>query len=95
MLHTHPYVLVTFIDDDCTICQALAPNMERIANDPRFAHVVFLRVAAAANPIAAQSVPFSKAPFIAAYYTGRLLHCGTVFGAGRIDEILSEHLAAR
>lgn len=83
-----------FVDANCTICRELAPHLRTLANDPRFAHVLFLRIDAQENPVSAKEVPFTKAPFMAAYRVGRLVHCETVFTADRIEDILTEYLCA-
>lgn len=94
LIYSHRFVLVKYVDADCIVCQALAPHLGGFAQDPRYAHVLFLRLNAGENPVAAKSVSFTKAPFIAAYRDGRLLHCETVLTAGRIEEILREYLPA-
>ena len=94
IVYGHRCVLVKFVDADCTVCQALAPHLTHFANDPQYAHVLFLRLNAAENPVAAKSVTFTKAPFIAAYCEGRLVNCETVLTEGRIEEILQEYLPA-
>ena len=93
LIFEHPYVLVKFVDDDCLICKAIAPRLTALARDPRFAHVLFLRTNAGENPVAAQEIGFTQAPFIVAYRDGRLKHCETVFTEGRVEEILLECLA--
>ncbi len=92
LIYSRHCVLVKYVDENCTVCKTLAPHLERLANDPRYIHVLFLRVNAAENPVAKASVAFTKAPFIAAYCNGRLLHCETVVTEGQVEEILQEHL---
>lgn len=94
LIYSHQYVLTKFVDPDCTICERMAPHLERLAADPRFAHVLFLRIQAHENPVAVKEVSFNKAPFIATYHNGRLLHCETVFSDARVEEILLSYLPA-
>lgn len=93
LIFAHSHVLVKFVDDDCLICKALAPKMTDLARDPRFAHVLFLRLDAKENPVAAREVGFTRAPFIVAYRDAHLKHCEAVFTEKRVEEILLECLS--
>ncbi len=66
--------------------------MTALANNPQYAHVLFLRIDSGENPVSAQTVSFHSAPFIVAYQDGQLLHCETVFTEGRVREILDTFL---
>ena len=88
LIFANAHVLVKFVDDDCLICKALAPKMDALALDARFAHVLFLRIDAGESPVAAQEVGFTRAPFIVAYRDARLAHCETVFTEKRVEDIL-------
>ncbi|MBC7446565.1 MAG: hypothetical protein H7330_00725 [Hymenobacteraceae bacterium] len=92
LIFAHSHVLVKFADKTCLICQALAPKMTALARDPRFAHVLFPRIDAGENPVAAQEVRFTRAPFLAACRDARLEHGETVFTEARVEEILLQCL---
>ena len=92
LIYSQECVLVKYVDDDCTVCKTLAPHLEQFANDPRYAHILFLRLNAAENPVAVREVEFTKAPFVAAYRNGRLMHCETVLTEQRVEKILQEYL---
>lgn len=93
LVFSNDYVLVKFVDDNCTICQALAPKLTALANDPHFAHVLFLRLNADSNPVASKEIGFTQAPFFAAYRNARLVHCETVYTEQHIKDILVTYLA--
>ena len=92
LIRSHPYVLTKFIDDDCTFCRALAPYIQQLANDPRFLHVLFVRIHARENPKAAAAVSYTRAPFFAAYNNGQLQHCATLFTEDEVEEVLLRYL---
>lgn len=92
LLQQNRFVLVKFVDEDCKVCLELAPRMTAIANDPQYAHVLFLRIDSGENPVSAQTVSFHQAPFIVAYQDGQLRHCETVFTEKRVRDILDTFL---
>ena len=94
IIYANDYVLAKFVDENCDTCRVLAPHIQRLANDSRFAHVLFVIVDADQTPVAAKEVSFSKAPFIVAYRKGTVSHCETVKTEVRVEEILLEFLMA-
>ena len=85
-------VLVKFVDEDCNICRALAPKVEALSDQSRFSKVVFLRVDAATNPVSAEEVRFTKAPFFAAYLEGRLIECAVLTTEGEVEKLVKRTL---
>ena len=85
-------VLVKFIDAECRICKALAPELESLSEQARYSKVVFLRVDAATNPVSAEEVRFTKAPFFAAYLNGRLIECGVHTTVAEVEKMLKRSL---
>ena len=81
-------VLVKFIDEKCSICQKLSPAVLSLSEDPRYKHIVFLRIHAATNPVSAKEVRFTKAPFFAGYVDGMLTECGVKTTKAGVEEIL-------
>ena len=94
IIYDNDYVLAKFVDESCTTCRALAPHIQTLANDARFEHVLFVVVDANQTPVTAKEVAFTKAPFIVAYRKGSVKHCETVKTEQRVEEILTEFLAA-
>ncbi len=92
LIYEHEFVLAKFVDEGCDTCRVLAPHIQRLANDARFEHVLFVVVDANQTPVTAKEVAFSKAPFIVAYHEGRVLHCETVRTEARVEEVLIELL---
>lgn len=77
LTHEHLKVLAKFTADDCTLCAALAPSLERFAGDPTYAGIKFLRLNAAENPVARHLMNKRAAPFFVSYCQGRILECDT------------------
>ena len=94
IIYDNDCVLAKFVDENCDTCRALAPHVQRLANDPRFAHVLFVIVDANQTPVTAKEVAFTKAPFIVAYRKGTVSHCETVKTEARVEEILLQFLLA-
>ena len=93
IIYDNDYVLAKFVDEGCETCRELAPHIQRLANDERFKHVLFVVVDANQTPVTAKEVAFTKAPFIVAYRQGQVKHCQTVKTEQRVEEILTEFLA--
>lgn len=94
IIYENEWVLAKFVDEGCTTCRELAPHIRRLANDARFAHVLFVVVDANQTPVTAKEVAFTKAPFIVAYRKGSVKHCETVKTEARVEEILTKFLPA-
>ncbi|WP_192822179.1 thioredoxin family protein [Rufibacter sp. LB8] len=85
-------VLVKFIDENCSVCQELAPSIERLADDSRYQHITFLRMDASENPVSSKEVKLSGTPFFATYCNGTLKDCG-LFSSEKEVEALVETLS--
>ena len=85
-------VLVKFVDENCSICKALAPSVTSLSEQERYRHIVFLQIEAATNPVSAKEVHFTKAPFFAGYVDGMLTECGVKTTKKGVIEILEKIL---
>jgi thiol-disulfide isomerase/thioredoxin len=78
LTYKHKYVIAKFIDEDCTVCQTLAPSFQRFADDAAYQDVLFLRIDASENPVYSKEVKLSGTPFFATYKDSIIQRCGLV-----------------
>lgn len=67
-----PKVIVKYYADWCGSCRLVAPKYKRLADDARFADVVFLEVNAEENEKARKAGSVSNLPFFATFHNGEL-----------------------
>ncbi|WP_187264042.1 thioredoxin family protein [Pontibacter beigongshangensis] len=85
-------VMVKFTDENCPICKVLSPSFRRIATEPTYQHVQFVRMSARENPVSSKEVTMTGTPFFATYRKGTLLDCGVVSTEDGIREMLAKLL---
>ncbi|TXK45348.1 thioredoxin family protein [Pontibacter qinzhouensis] len=86
-------VIVKFTDEDCPICKILSPSFRKIATEPVYQQVTFVRMSARENPISSKEVKMTGTPFFATYRKGTLLDCGIVSTEQGIKEMLAKLLS--
>lgn len=77
LIFAHPFVIVKFLDESCTFCKLLAPPYEKFSNNPKYKHILFLRIDSGENPIAKKEIGDNDMPFFNIYKAGRLIECGS------------------
>lgn len=78
LTHEHTLVLAKFTSDqDCPVCEQLAPHFTQFAADPAYSDIVFLRLNSDENPVARHLMNTRSAPFFVSYCEGRMLECDT------------------
>ncbi|MFT2007096.1 thioredoxin family protein [Pontibacter sp. 13R65] len=85
-------VIVKFTDEDCPICKVLSPCFRKIATEPAYQSIYFVRMSARENPVSSKEVKMTGTPFFATYRKGTLLDCGIVSTEDGIREMLAKLL---
>ncbi|GAB3194171.1 thiol-disulfide isomerase/thioredoxin [Pontibacter aydingkolensis] len=81
-------VIVKFIDETCPICQRLAPTFTKLASQPLYSDVTFVRMHASQNPVSSKEVKQKGTPFFATYLNGTLQECGLLSSEEEIKQLL-------
>lgn len=71
-------VIVKFVDESCPICKTLEPAFARLAADPVYNDIMFVRMHAKENPVSSKEVKLTGTPFFATYRKGTLRDCGII-----------------
>ncbi len=90
LIFSHPNVIVKFIDESCSFCKLLAPPFEKFSDDPRYKHILFLRIDSGENLIAKKEVGGNDMPFFNIYKGGRLVECGSIRTEKGVIELLNK-----
>jgi thioredoxin-like negative regulator of GroEL len=71
-------VFVAYISPACNVCRTLMPSIEKIATEPRYENIVFIKIDADENPVAKIEMHEKQLPFVVTYKKGLLIECETI-----------------
>lgn len=81
-------VIVKFVDETCLVCQRLAPSFSKLATNPIYTDITFVRMHANQNPVSSKEVKLTGTPFFAIYRNGTIQDCGLLSSEKEIRQML-------
>jgi thiol-disulfide isomerase/thioredoxin len=90
LINKNEKVVVKYYADWCGSCRLFSPKYNRLANDEKFAGIIFLDVNAEQNPEARKIAGVSNLPYFAIFKNGNLIEAATTSKEEYIIELLEK-----
>jgi thiol-disulfide isomerase/thioredoxin len=90
LINKNEKVVVKYYADWCGSCRLFSPKYNRLANDEKFAGIIFLDVNAEQNPEARKIAGVSNLPYFAIFMNGNLIEAATTSKEEYIIELLEK-----